>query len=59
MTEQTDWRTKQPSQVACFSEDLKFSKACDSTYGSKANAITPSIAWRREVLKEEALGDLP
>ena len=22
MTEQTDWRAKQPSQVACFSEDL-------------------------------------
>ena len=22
-TEQTDWRAKQPSQVACFSEDLK------------------------------------
>jgi len=23
MTEQTDWRVKQPSQVACVSEDLK------------------------------------
>ena len=22
MTEQTDWREKQPSQVACLSEDL-------------------------------------
>ena len=23
MTEQTDWRAKRPSQVACFSEDVK------------------------------------
>ena len=23
MTEQKDWRAKQPSKVACFSEDLK------------------------------------
>ena len=23
MTEQTDWRAKLPSQVACFSEDVK------------------------------------
>ena len=36
-----------PGQVACFSEDLK------------AKDITPSIAWRREVLKEETLDDLP
>ena len=29
-TEQTDWRAKQPSQVACFSEVLKFWEAWDT-----------------------------
>jgi len=59
MTEQTDWREKQPSQVACFSEDLKWWGAWDTTCGHKAKDITPSIAWRREAWKEEALDDLP
>ena len=30
-----------------------------TTCGHKATGITPSIAWRREALKEEALDDLP
>ena len=29
------------------------------TCGHKAKDITPSIAWRREALKEETLDDLP
>ena len=39
--------------------DLKCWEAWDTTCGHKAKNITPSIAWRREVLKEEALDDLP
>ena len=31
----------------------------NTTCGHKAKDITPSIAWRREALKEEALDDLP
>ena len=31
----------------------------DTTCGLKAKDITPSIAWRREAWKEEALDDLP
>ena len=57
-TEQIDWLAKQPSQVACFSEDLKCWEAWDTTCGHKVNHITPSIAWRREASKEEALDDL-
>ena len=59
MTEQTDWRVKQPSQVACVSEDLKCWGAWDTTCWHKAKDITPSITWRREAWKEEVLGDLP
>ena len=58
-TEQIDWRAKEPSQVACFSEDLKCWKAWDTTCGNKAKDITPLIAWRREALKEEAIDNLP
>ena len=58
MTEQTDRRAKQPSQVASFSEDLKCWEAWDTTCGHKAKDITPSIVWRREARKEEALDDL-
>ena len=43
MTEQTDWRTKQPSQVACFSENLKCWEAWDTTCEHKAKDMTPSI----------------
>ena len=46
---------KQPSHVACFSEDLKCWEAWDTTCGHKAKDITTSIAWRREAWKEEAL----
>ena len=59
MTDQTDWRAKQPSQVVCFSEDLQCWGARDTTCGYKAKDITPSITWRREAWKEEALDDLP
>ena len=34
-TQQTDWRAKQPSQVACFSEDLKCWEAWDIPVGTK------------------------
>ena len=59
MTEQTDWRAKQPPQVACFLEDLKCWGAWDTTCVYKAKDIKPSIAWRRKAWKEEALDDLP
>ena len=59
MTKQIHWRAKQPSEVACFSEDLKCWGAWDTTCGHKAKDTTPSIAWRREAWKEEALDDLP
>ena len=49
---------KQPSQEACFSEDLKCWEAWDTTCGHRAKDITSSIAWRREVWKEEARDDL-
>ena len=42
-----------------FSEDLKCWEAWDTTCRYKAKDITPSIAWRREAWKEEALDDLP
>ena len=35
MTEQIDWREKQPSRVACFSEDLECWEAWDTTAGTK------------------------
>ena len=58
--EQIDWRAKQPSQVVCFSgdlrcweawdtKDLRCWEARDTTCGYKARDITP----------EEALHDLP
>ena len=46
MTEQIDWHGRQPSQVACFSED-KCWGAWDTTCGHEAKDITPSTAWRR------------
>ena len=59
MIEQIDWRAKQPSQVACFSEDLKYWEAWNPTCEHKAKGITPSITWRREAWKEEAQDDRP
>ena len=52
---------KEPSQVACFSEDLKCWEAWDNYLWAQSQGhITPaSIAWRREAWKEEALDDLP
>ena len=46
-------------KAACFSEELKCRGARDATCRLKAEDITPSIAWRREAWKEEALDDLP
>ena len=43
--------------MACVSEDLEFWGAWNTTCGHKAKDITPSIAWRREACKEEALDD--
>ena len=59
MIEHIDWQAQQPSQVACFSEDLKCWEAWDTTCGHKAKDITPLIAWRRKALKEEVLDNLP
>ena len=60
MTEQIHWQAaKQPSHMACFSEDLKCWGGWDTTCRNKAKDITSSIAWRREAWKEEAVGDLP
>ena len=59
MTEHIDWQAKQPLHVACFLEDLECWGTWDSTCGYKAKDITPSIAWRREAWKEEALDELP
>ena len=51
-SEQIDLRAKQPSQMACVSEDLKCWGTWDTTCGRKAKDITPSIAWTREVWRE-------
>ena len=60
MTEQADWRAKQPSQVACVSEDLKCWEAWGITCGQNSKDTTLSIAWGRELAwKEKALNDLP
>ena len=59
MTEQIDWLAKQPSQMICASEDLKCWGAWDITFWHIDKDIRPSIAWRRESRKEEALDDLP
>ena len=40
MTEQIQLRAKQPSQMACFPEDLKCWGAWDTTCGHKAKNIT-------------------
>ena len=55
MADQIHWRTKQLSQVACFSENLKCWGAWDTTCGH----CTKDISRRREAWKEEALDDLP
>ena len=54
-TEQINWWAKQPSQVACVLEDQKCWGAWDTTCRHKAKDVTPSLAWRREAWKEEAL----
>ena len=59
MTEQTDWREKQPSQMVCVAEDVMCWGAWDTTCGHKAKDITPSIAWRRDACQEEALYNIP
>ena len=55
ITEQTDCQAKQPSQVACISEDLTCWGAWDATCWHKAEDTTPVFTWRREAWKEEVL----
>ena len=55
MTEQIHWRARQPSHVACFSEELKCWGAWDTTCGHKVKEVTLTITWRRNARKEEAL----
>ena len=50
---------KQPSQVACFFEDLKCWGAWDTACSHKAKDTTASVTRRREAWKEEALDGLP
>ena len=59
LSRETGGQSMQPSQVACFSDDLKCWEAWDTTCGHKAKDIIPSIAWKREAWKEEALDNLP
>ena len=59
ITEQIDWREKQPRQMVCDSEELKWWGAWDTTCGHKAKDIRSSIAWRKEAWKEESLDSLP
>ena len=51
MTEQTEWRAKQPSQMACISTDgLKCWGAWDTTsgHGSRHNDVRlPSLLWQQ------------
>ena len=53
MTEQIDWRAKQPSHAGCASEHLKCWGAWDTICGYKAKDITPLIVWRRRALRIE------
>ena len=59
MTEQTDWRAKQPSQVACFKEDLKCGEARDTTCGHKAQGHHTIDRLEERGVEREALDDLP
>ena len=59
MTEQIDWRAKQPSQVACFSEDLKCWGVWDTACRHKAKDVMPSVTGKREAWNKEVLNDLP
>ena len=45
MTKQIDWRAKQPSQVACFSEDRKYWGAWYITCGYNAKRIGTTLNW--------------
>ena len=49
MTEQTDWRAKQPPQVVFVPEDLEFWGAWDTTCAHKT-IVTPAIAWKEDAL---------
>ena len=48
------YRTLPSSRASCSRLGAK-----DTAWGHKAKDITPSMAWRREAWKEEALDDLP
>ena len=58
MMEQIDWQAKQPAQVACVSEDLKYFGDSGTTCRHKANDMKTSITWRREAQKEKELDDV-
>ena len=58
MTKQIAWQEKQPWQLACVLEDLKCWGVWVTTCGHTAKDVTLSIAWRREVWKEEVLDGL-
>ena len=49
------WTDKAPNSMTL----LQKVKSGDTARGHKAKDITPSITWRREARKEEALEDLP
>ena len=54
MTEQIHWRAKEASQVACFSEDLKWWGAWDTTRGHKAKDHTINRLEERGVERGNA-----
>ena len=60
-----NWKVEWEAQNSyeCIALDMRSDLNCwgawDTTCGHKAKDITPSIAWRREARKEEALNDLP
>ena len=47
------------SQWLAASRKISVEELGDTTCGHKAKDITPLVAWRREALKKEAIGDLP
>ena len=59
LTEQTDWRAKQPSKVPCAWEDLGCVEACDASCEHKTKHTIAIDRWRRQAQKEEKLDDIP
>ena len=60
MTEQIDWRVKQPSRVACFSEDAKCWGAWELPAGTKSRSSHHrSPGGERRGKRKRTLDDLP